>query len=83
MCIRDSSLTFGVLKMINLAHGEFVIGAAFLAFGATAVLGIPLMLSIPLVIIVSGLFGYLVQRGLFTTLLKRGADCLLYTSRCV
>lgn len=68
------SLIFGVLKMINLAHGEFVVGAAYLMFAATQILGIPLAVAVPLALVLSAVVGYVVQRGLLTALLRRGAE---------
>ena len=69
------SLLIGVIKVINLAHGEFIVGSAYVAFTLTQFLSVPLPVAIPVTIAVSMLVGYLVQRSLFTPLLERsGAD---------
>ncbi|MFC1910105.1 branched-chain amino acid ABC transporter permease [Chloroflexota bacterium] len=58
------SLIFGVMKLINVAHGDFVILSSYLAFTALSVLHIDPLLS--MIIIVPILFGvgWLVQRYL-------------------
>ena len=40
------SLIFGVMKIANIAHGEFAIGGAFLAIAAANFLGAPLWLAV-------------------------------------
>jgi branched-chain amino acid transport system permease protein len=42
------TLTFGVLRLLNMAHGEFYMLGAFLAYLATVVLGVPTWAGIPL-----------------------------------
>ncbi|GAA2011342.1 branched-chain amino acid ABC transporter permease [Microbacterium ulmi] len=66
------SLLIGVLRLINLAHGEFIVGSAYVAFLLTQVMSMPLLAAIPVTIAVAMLVGYIVQRGLFTPLLERG-----------
>lgn len=69
------SLLIGVLKMINLAQGEFIVGSAYIAFTLTEVLSVPLAIAIPVTIVAAMVFGYIIQRLLFTPLQERsGAD---------
>jgi branched-chain amino acid transport system permease protein len=49
------SLVFGVAKILNLAHTAFYMIAAFLAYIATMILGLPLLLSAILAIIVTSI----------------------------
>lgn len=68
------SIVFGVLRLINLAHGEILIGGAYLTYLLSTHLGIGPFLALPLVVLaVSGL-AYLLQRFLLTDLLVRGTE---------
>ena len=42
------SLLYGVLRVVNFAHGELVIGGSFLAYMTFGALGLPPLLSLPL-----------------------------------
>lgn len=56
------SLMFGVMRLTNVAHGDFVVLAAFAAVGLTAVLPWhPLLLGL-LLLLPSFAFGYVLQR---------------------
>jgi len=68
------SVVFGVLRLINLAHGEVLIGGAYLTYLFSEHLGIGPFLALPLVVIVVAILAYLVQRILLTSLLVRGAE---------
>ena len=46
------TLIFGVMRVINLAHGAFAVLAAFLTFTLWQQLGLDPMLSIPIVMAV-------------------------------
>jgi branched-chain amino acid transport system permease protein len=59
------ALVFGVMKVVNLAHGEFVVLAAYFAsFLSTMFPGIsPLLLIVPVALVAFGV-GYLLQASL-------------------
>ncbi len=63
------SLAFGVMRLINLAHGALVIGAAYLALWLFNEAGIGPFPALPLVVLAAALFGYLLQRILLTHLM--------------
>jgi branched-chain amino acid transport system permease protein len=65
------SLVFGVLRMINLAHGSILIGGAYLALFLTQRAGFGLAAAIPVVVLAVFAVSYLLQRGLLSTLLMR------------
>jgi branched-chain amino acid transport system permease protein len=56
------SLTFGVMRLVNLAHGDLSILAAFICFSISETLEINPLLSLVLVLPAALLFGYLLQR---------------------
>lgn len=68
------SLVFGVLRMVNLAHGELVIGGGYLAVALADRAGLGPLVSIPIVVAVVALIGYGVQRVLLNPLLVAGAN---------
>src|SRR5262245_53720010 len=59
------SLAFGVMRFVNLAHGDLAILAAYLTLSTSAVLGIGYWPSMVLVVIMMFAVGYVGQRGLF------------------
>lgn len=64
------TLVFGIMGIINLAHGSFYMIGAYMAFVLTSLTG-NLMLTIVLGIPLAFAFGWLLERLLFTHLYKR------------
>jgi branched-chain amino acid transport system permease protein len=64
------SLMFGVLKVINLAHGDMAVVAGYVAVFLTPHLHIPEIWSFLVVVPIFGLIGYIVQR----TLIQKSID---------
>ncbi|MCP4318946.1 MAG: branched-chain amino acid ABC transporter permease [Hyphomicrobiales bacterium] len=56
------SLIFGVMRLVNIAHGDLIVLAAFLGLTVTTTLGINPLLSIAIVAPFMGLLGYGLQR---------------------
>lgn len=63
------TLIFGVLSLINFAHGEFLMVSMYITYGAWALLGLDPLLALFLVLPLMFLFGMLVQRTLFRPIL--------------
>ena len=57
------SLMFGVMRLTNVAHGDFIILTAFAAFAATVSLEINLWIALLLLLPLAFVFGYGLQRG--------------------
>jgi urea transport system permease protein len=81
------AITFGVMGVINMAHGEmvmigayttFVVQEAFRAY-APAYFGWSLPLAIPLAFLTAGLIGVLIERGIIRFLYGRPLETLLAT----
>lgn len=66
------SLIFGVMRLVNLAHGDFIVIAAYLGLLATQLLGLSPLLS--LVVVVPTLFGlgFLLQQRILNFTLGKG-----------
>jgi branched-chain amino acid transport system permease protein len=56
------SLTFGVMRLVNLAHGDLSILAAFFCFSVADDLSINPLLALVIVLPVAFVFGFLLQR---------------------
>jgi branched-chain amino acid transport system permease protein len=56
------SLMFGVMRVVNLAHGDFAVLAAYLALAVITGLHVPVLWSALVVAPLFGMVGYLVQR---------------------
>jgi branched-chain amino acid transport system permease protein len=58
------SLIFGVMRLVNIAHGDLIVLAGYLALVVTQMIGIDPLTSLVLVIPLMALIGYALQRGL-------------------
>jgi len=62
------TLIFGMMQIVNFAHGEFFVLGGMLTFVLTHFLGIPFAAAIPLVLIIMWLFGMAVDWALLSRL---------------
>ena len=76
MCSVGLSLVFGTTGLTNFAHGEMVTFGGLVAFYFNVILEIPILISGPVVILMGGLFGLLLNWGIFARLTKRGVTLL-------
>jgi len=58
------TLIYGVMVIVNFAHGEFLMLGIYTAFWSYTLLGLDPYLSIPLAVVFVGILGALIQRGL-------------------
>jgi len=66
------SLIFGVMRLVNLAHGDMIVVAAYLALLAGQFLGLSPWLGLLLAVPVLFVIGVLLQRGLLNATLGKG-----------
>ncbi len=59
------SLAFGVMRFVNLAHGDLAVLAAYLTLSTSNTMGVSIWWSMLLVLVVMGAIGYIGQRGIF------------------
>jgi branched-chain amino acid transport system permease protein len=65
------SLMFGVMKVVNLAHGDLAVVAGYIAIGVIAVTHVPVLWSLVIVVPVMALLGYVLQRTVLQAALDR------------
>jgi branched-chain amino acid transport system permease protein len=63
------SLIFGLMEIVNFAHGEFLMLAMFATFWLWSLLGLDPLVSLPLVALSLGIVGVLVHFGIIRRLL--------------
>ncbi len=81
------AITFGVLGVINMAHGEMVMIGAYTTFvvqevirtSAPELFGVSLFIAVPLAFLVSGSVGVAIERGVIQFLYGRPLETLLAT----
>jgi urea transport system permease protein len=81
------AITFGVMGVINMAHGEMVMLGAYTTYVVQQVirayspawLDYSLAIAIPLAFVVAGLIGILIERGIIRFLYGRPLETLLAT----
>jgi branched-chain amino acid transport system permease protein len=66
------SLMFGVMRIVNLAHGVLALGAAYLGYVLVDHTGVSPFLALLVVVPVMGVVGYALQWGLLNRALAKG-----------
>jgi branched-chain amino acid transport system permease protein len=64
------SLIFGVMRLVNIAHGDLIVLSAFIALVVTTHLGVHPLVSLVVVVPLMALLGYGLQRGIFNRTLS-------------
>jgi branched-chain amino acid transport system permease protein len=73
------SLLFGVMKVVNIAHGDLIVAAAYLAYFVMQMLGVGPFVALLAVVPLAALAGYVLQRGLLNFTLGSELPPLLVT----
>jgi urea transport system permease protein len=77
------AITFGVMGVINMAHGELIMLGAYTTYLIQAampdMIGLALLLAVPAAFLVSGAVGIAIERGVIRFLYGRPLETLLAT----
>jgi branched-chain amino acid transport system permease protein len=74
------SMIFGIMRQINLAHGELMILSSYLSLVVMQILGLHPLLSLIIVLPAMFVIGYLIQKLLFSRVMKKDAEPFLMIS---
>lgn len=77
------AITFGVMGVINMAHGELIMLGAYTTYVIQLLMpnhiGVSVLIAIPAAFVVSGLVGVAIERGVIRFLYGRSLETLLAT----
>lgn len=73
------AIIYGSMGVINLAHGEFVMLGAYMAWALQTFAGFSILASLPVIFAAIAGVGWLVERGVVHRLYRRPLDTILAT----
>lgn len=83
LCAIGLAITFGVMGVINMAHGELMMLGAYTTYviqqAMPQYIGASVLIAIPVAFLVSGAVGVLIERGVVRFLYGRPLETLLAT----
>jgi len=68
------SMIFGIVRMVNLAHGDLMIVGAYLSMVCTSTVGMNPLLTLVLVVPLMFAAGFVMQKYLFNHVLRKGME---------
>jgi branched-chain amino acid transport system permease protein len=74
------TMVYGILRLINFAHGDLLMFAAYAAIFGSAIFALPWYLSFPLAIIITGILGILLDRAAYKPLREAPRISLLISA---
>lgn len=74
------TMVYGIIQLINFAHGEIYMIGAFAGYFASSVLGLPLLPTLLIAMIASALLGILIEKIAYKPLRKSPRIALLITA---
>jgi neutral amino acid transport system permease protein len=70
------TLVYGILKLVNFAHGDFLTFGAYMAFLVNVTWDLPLIYGIVFAIVVTAMLGILLEKIMWAPMRGRGAGML-------
>ena len=74
------TMVYGIAKMINFAHGEFIMVGAYIAYTFTTILKMPIFVSVIAAIIGCALLGVVTEKVAYKPLRNSGSLTVLITA---
>src|SRR3954464_13500575 len=73
------TLIFGILGVVNFAHGGFYVMGGYVAYGFVSYLGVPYVFAVVLATLVTGAIGYLFELFLVERIVEDHLATLMLT----
>lgn len=70
------TLVYGILKLVNFAHGDFLTFGAYAAFVINVTWGLPFVLGVLVAIVITAILGLMLERIMWRPMRKKGAGLL-------
>ena len=70
------TLVYGILKLVNFAHGDFLTFGAYMAYLVNVTWELPLIFGIVFAVALTALLGVLLEKGMFAPMRAKGAGIL-------
>jgi neutral amino acid transport system permease protein len=70
------TLVYGILKLVNFAHGDFLTFGAYIGFLVNVTWGVPIVLAVLAAVLATGVLGILFERTMWGPMRARGAGVL-------
>jgi neutral amino acid transport system permease protein len=70
------TLVYGILKLVNFAHGEFLTFGAYIAFAFSASIGLPIVVAAIIAMVLTALLGLSFEKVMWAPMRARGAGIL-------
>ncbi|NLJ16636.1 MAG: branched-chain amino acid ABC transporter permease [Clostridiales bacterium] len=68
------SMVYGIVKLINFAHGDIIMVSCFTMYTAMEIAGLPLLVSIPLTLILTAVLGIIIEKLAYDRLISKGVE---------
>lgn len=70
------SLSMGILRFVNIAHGDYIVAGSFLLLSVSAFLGVSPFIALILTLPFAFVAGYVIERFLLTKIARKGGGVL-------
>ena len=80
ICALGLSLVFGIMRLVNVVHGELLVLAAYLNFTLGRWAGVDPLLSLLILVPIMFGFGFLIQKTILNPLMNKGDEAPLLTA---
>ena len=79
MLSMGMAIIFGIMNVVNLAHGELIVIGAYVSYTMIEILGLPFIIAVIASFIVTALIGAVIEKIIIKKLYGRTAETLLGT----
>ena len=74
------TMVYGILRLINFAHGDLLMVAAYVVFYAQGIFHLPLLLSVALAVVITAATGVIIERAAYRPLRNSPRSTILISA---